>query len=294
MLVPMLELLQDARARGYAVPAANVFNDISVKACFDAARSARSPVIIACTPYVALEEISLLTRLYQERYPEVPVALHLEHGSTYESMLRAIRCGFTSVMMDKSTLPFEENAAAVREVVKVAKPLNVTVEAELGHVGKGAEYAQTRDGGLTRPEEAARYVEETGVDCLAVAVGTSHGVYKGTPKLDFELLRTLRGLLEIPLVLHGGSNTGDEKLAQTVRDGIQKINLSTDLSTAFLQGAHDFAQKEYGGFFDPETGALSYGGNRTAACNNTLQAGGAAYQAALEHYMDVFYSAGKI
>ena len=135
-------------------------------------------------------------------------------------------------MVDRSTLSFEDNVAQVADVVRIAHAVGVSVEAELGHVGQGVEYEATRDAGLTHPEEAAEFVERTGVDCLAVAVGTSHGVYKGTPHLEFDLLSTLASDLEIPLVLHGGSGTGDENLRRAVKTGIQKVNLYTDLGEA--------------------------------------------------------------
>lgn len=262
-----------------------------MEACFAAASEMQAPVIIACTPYVQMEELAMAVRLYEKKYPEVTAALHLDHGKEYEDVQRALRCGFTSVMLDKSTLPYEENVKAVREAVRAAHAVGVTVEAELGHVGKGAEYEETRDSGLTRKEEAAGFVKETGVDCLAVAVGTSHGVYRGKPLLNFELLSELSREVSVPLVLHGGSNTGEEKLKKAITLGIQKINLSTDLSTEYLIGVRKF-EEENDPLFDND-GKLIYTGNRTVYANQALAAGAEAYKHILKTYMKTFGSEGK-
>lgn len=291
MLVPMKELLAAAKKGKYAVAAANVFTDRTVEACFQAADNLHSPVIIACTSYVPMEELAEITRFYERKYANVPVALNLDHGKEFDVVMRAIRCGFTSAMLDKSTLPFKENVAQVKEVVKAAHAVGVTVEAELGHVGQGSEYEQTRDSGLTRKEEAVQFVEETDVDCLAVAVGTSHGVYKGKPHLEFELLKELSDIVPVPLVLHGGSNTGEEKLQKAIQMGIQKVNLSTDLSSEYMKGVHEFQNKQ-GSLFDA-AGNLIYCGNRTVYANQALQAGADAYKKMLEQYMKVFGSEGK-
>lgn len=291
MLVTMKELLCRAKEGGYAVAAANVFTGRTVEACFKAAAKRKAPVIIACTPYVQMEELALAARMYERKYPQVPAALHLDHGKEYEDVQRALRCGFTSVMLDKSTLSHEENVTAVREAVRAAHAVGVTVEAELGHVGKGAEYEETRDSGLTRKEEAKGFVEETGVDALAVAVGTSHGVYKGRPYLNFGLLNELSREVPVPLVLHGGSNTGEDKLKKAVSLGIQKINLSTDLSTEYLKGVRRF-EEENAPLFD-ESGTLVYTGNRTVYANQALAKGVEAYQEILENYIRVFGSEGK-
>ncbi|MBS7007150.1 class II fructose-bisphosphate aldolase [Anaerostipes sp.] len=291
MLVTMGELLAGAKEGGYAVAAANVFTGRTVEACFMAAAEMNAPVIIACTPYVQMEELSQAARMYEKKYPQVLAALHLDHGKEYEDIQRALRCGFTSVMLDKSTLPYEENVKAVKEAVRAAHAVGVTVEAELGHVGKGAEYEETRDSGLTRKEEAAGFVQETGVDCLAVAVGTSHGVYKGRAHLNFDLLSELSREVSVPLVLHGGSNTGEDKLKKAVTLGIQKINLSTDLSSEYLKGVKRF-EEEHDPLFD-EDGTLIYPGNRTVYANQALTAGAKAYQEILKSYMKVFGSEGK-
>ena len=195
-------------------------------------------------------------------------------------------------MVDRSTLSFEDNVAQVADVVRIAHAVGVSVEAELGHVGQGVEYEATRDAGLTHPEEAAEFVERTGVDCLAVAVGTSHGVYKGTPHLEFDLLSTLASDLEIPLVLHGGSGTGDENLRRAVKTGIQKVNLYTDLGEAWLQAlkreiaihegtAEEVTEDEFKNAKKKITQLME------DSCKN-------GYQKKLMHYMELFDSAGRI
>lgn len=291
MIGDMKRLLSNAKTGCYAIPACNVFNDVTLKAAFEISDEQQSPVIIACTPHIALEELSLLARYYERIFPRAAVALHLDHGKEYGQIVRAIRCGFTSVMLDKSTFSYEENVKAVEAVMRVAHAAGVTVEAELGHVGQGTEYAETRASGLTRKEDAKRFVNETGVDCLAVAVGTSHGVYKGTPHLDYDLLQSIAAVVDVPLVLHGGSDTGDEDLQKAIALGIQKINLSTDLATGFLTGLYEY-QHQIDDVFD-EKGNVVYLGNRTMLCSTGLAKGAEGWKNVLRHYIDIFGSAGK-
>ncbi len=152
-----------------------------------------------------------------------------DHGGTYEEAMWAIRAGFSDVMVDRSMLPYEENVQLVKEIVKIAHAVGVGVEAELGHVGYADNYEHDGKHGLTVPNEAVRYVEETGIDALAVAIGTAHGTYKGTPELHFELLHELRQKVQIPLVIHGASGTGDDNLRKICAEGICKLNISNDL-----------------------------------------------------------------
>ena len=182
--------------------------------------------------------------------------------------------------------------AQVADVVRIAHAAGVSVEAELGHVGQGVEYEATRDAGLTHPEEAAEFVERTGVDCLAVAVGTSHGVYKGTPHLEFDLLSTLASDLEIPLVLHGGSGTGDENLRRAVKTGIQKVNLYTDLGEAWLQALkREIAIHEGTAEEVTEDDFKNAKKKITQLMEDSCKNG---YQKKLMHYMELFDSAGRI
>ena len=291
MLVSMDKILNKAKKEKYAVASANVFNDRSVKACFEAAESLNAPIIISATSYVPMEEIALLVDYYKDKYDNVSVSLNLDHGAGFNTTMRAIRYGFTSVMIDKSTLPFEENIKYVKEVVQAAHCVGVSVEAELGHVGKGFEYDKTRDSGLTRVDEALEYVKRTEVDALAVAVGTSHGVYKGEPKLDFSLLKQLSETVNIPLVLHGGSGTGDENLKKAVEYGIQKVNLSTDLSSAYIKSVSEYLKNE-GNIIDEKMNVI-YKGNRTVLVNTCLDAGLKGYRNLLAHYIELFGGKNK-
>ena len=169
------------------------------------------------------------------RRSRVKIALNLDHGKTFEDCLLGIRAGYTSIMIDRSLLPFEENIREVQEMVRICHALGISVEAELGHVGVGEQYHTDGHQAFTRVEEAVEYVKQTGVDALAVAIGTAHGVYKGTPQIHFDLLHELKDALDIPLVLHGGSGTGDENLARCEREGINKINLSNDLKRSAIE-----------------------------------------------------------
>lgn len=154
---------------------------------FFSSEKIKSTDYFRCCSSSGIYECADVARYYEKQYPEVPFALNLDHGGAYEDIVKAIHAGFSSVMIDRSTCAYEKNVEEVKEIVKIAHAVGTSVEAELGHVGQGAEYEETRDAGLTKLEEALKYVEETGVDCLAVAVGTSHGVYKGEPHLEFEL-----------------------------------------------------------------------------------------------------------
>lgn len=232
MLTTMKSLLSDAKKNRYAVPAPNVWNEDSIRAAIKTAELERSPLILPLYPAMAdIMEFGYIAREFA-RKAQVPVAIHLDHGQSFEEAVKAIRAGFTSIMVDRSQLPYKENVAQVKEIVKMAHAVGVTVEAELGHVGQGYEYEKTRDAGLTKPEEAVEFVRETEIDCLAVAIGTSHGVYKGVPKIDFNLLNKLKQVIDVPLVLHGGSGTGDDNIARAVKGGINKVNIYTELDSA--------------------------------------------------------------
>lgn len=231
MLVPMHVILNKARKENYGVVAPNVYNPDTIKGAFEAARKLKSPLIMDCYELLDLELAGQLARFYSKRYPDVTAALNLDHGKSFDSAVKAIRYGFTSVMVDRSQLPFNENVMQTCEIVKMAHAVGISVESELGHVGQGVSYDADRDAGLTDTSEALDFVEKTGVDALAVAIGTAHGRYIGTPKLDFERLESLKKFVPIPLVLHGGSSTGDDNLRKAVEIGITKVNIGTDLRT---------------------------------------------------------------
>ncbi|MDF2882656.1 MAG: ketose-bisphosphate aldolase [Clostridiaceae bacterium] len=235
MLTDMKSILLDAKKNKYGVAAADVWSESSIKAVIAAAENENAPAIIAIYPAIAdvLEVGKIAADLASKS--KVPLAVHLDHGTTFDQAVQSVKAGLTSVMVDRSTLPFEDNVREVKEIVKLAHAVGVTVEAELGHVGQGFEYEQTKNTALTDPKQAVEFVKQTGVDCLAVAVGTSHGVYKGKPEIHFDLLETLRDALDVPLVLHGCSGTGDENLKKAIEFGITKLNLYTDLDMAGLE-----------------------------------------------------------
>ena len=230
MLVSMKEILDKAKEGRYAVPAPNVDNEHNVRACIEIAEEMKSPLILGF-PFKSNPDIDYFGRILRDlcEKASVPIAINLDHGENYEHCVKALRAGFTGIMVDRSTCPYEQNVAEVKELVKIAHALGVSVEAELGHVGGGQAYEIDGNAALTVPDEAARFVEETGVDCLAVAIGTAHGFYKGEPYIRFDLLEEIAQKVPVPLVLHGGSGSGDENLAKAAKLGICKVNLSTDL-----------------------------------------------------------------
>lgn len=248
MLVTGKEILLDAQKNGYAVGAFNVNNMEIVQAIIEAAEETNSPVILQASQggisYAGVEYIAALGRLAGNN-ASVPVALHLDHGTDFEQIIQCIRHGFTSVMIDASQYPLEENIRITKEIVKIAHAAGVSVEAELGKIG-GTEDDITvdeKDATFTDPEEAKRFVDETGVDFLAIAVGTAHGVYQGEPKIDFERIEAIRELVDVPLVLHGSSGVPEEALKKAVPLGICKINIDTDLRIEFAEGVKNFVKE---------------------------------------------------
>ena len=245
MLVTTKELLLDAQKKNYAVGAFNINNMEIIQAIIGAAEELNSPVILQASQggikYAGIEYIAALGKAAAQK-AKVPVALHLDHGTDFDQIVLCLRNGFTSVMIDGSKYPFEENVAITKKVVEIAHAVGVSVEAELGKIG-GTEDDITvdeRDATMTDPEEARRFVEETGVDSLAIAIGTAHGVYKGEPKLDFERLKAIREVVEVPLVLHGSSGVPSESLEKAIALGICKVNIDTDIRAAFARGVKEF------------------------------------------------------
>lgn len=292
MLTTLNEILGKAKREGYGVAAPDAYSSSSVMACFKAAENLKAPLIVSCLGTTNMEETGENVKFYARKYPDAVVTLHLDHGGPFEEIMRALRSGYTSVMIDRSKLPFEENVREVREVVRIAHAMGVSVEAELGHVGTGTEYDKTRDSGLTHKEEARRFVEETGVDALAVAVGTSHGVYKGTPKLEFELLKEIASLVTVPLVLHGGSGTGDENLKKCIACGIQKINLFTDMANPAGEAMALYMRGESSEEPDISAALEMFSGKKKNYYVAPM-VGAEVYQRKLEHYIRLFGSAGR-
>ena len=246
-LVTTKQLLLDAQKGGYAVGAFNVENMEMVQAVVAAAEELRSPVIMQTTPSTV--KYANLNYFYENvkvaaQESSVPVVIHLDHGNSFELAMQAYRTGYTSIMIDGSHEGFEDNIALTSAVVKACHPGEVPIEAELGKVG-GKE--DDLDGGegdpYTNPQEAAEFVERTGIDSLAVAIGTAHGVYKGVPKLDFSRLSEIRKAVSIPLVLHGTSGVPDEDVAECIKRGICKVNYATDLRIAFTKGINQVLQE---------------------------------------------------
>lgn len=239
MLVTLNEALEDAQTKKYAVGLFNTVNLEMAKGVLAAAEEACSPVIIGTAeillPAASLKELAPLLRDMAQR-ASVPVVLHFDHGLTEARVMEAIDLGFTSVMYDCSKKSAEKNADAVASLTEYAHRRGVTVEGELGHVG-------TADGGdesvYTQPEEALAFERSTGVDALAVAIGTAHGAYKSAPKLQLELLQKIAAAVSVPLVLHGGSGLTDQDFRDVIHRGIAKVNIFTDINTAAARAAHD-------------------------------------------------------
>ena len=241
MLVNLNDVLTPAG--GYAVGLFNTVNLEMARGVLAAAEEQNAPVIIGTAevllPYGPLEELSWLL-LPMARRAKVPVVVHLDHGLHYETCRRALELGFTSVMYDCSTDPYEENVRKVREMVELAHSYGATVEAELGHVGDNPAEGSapvSPEACYTSPEEARNFVEKTGVDALAVAVGTAHGAYRFPPKLDFDRISRIAQAVHVPLVLHGGSGLSDDDFREAIRRGIAKVNIFTDINVAGAQAA---------------------------------------------------------
>jgi fructose-bisphosphate aldolase, class II len=236
-LVSIVNELKRAQAEHYAVPLFGFFELTAIEGILEAVEERKAPAILGLYTYLVdegcIEAYAGFIRKMAERVTP-PVSLMLDHGASFEQCIRAIRSGFTDVMFDGSKLPLDENIAATRLVVKAAHAAGVGVEAELGHVGSGQDYSAfgSRKQGFTDPSEAERFVEETGVDFLAVAFGSAHGVYQGKPELDLELLEKIRTRIDTPLVLHGGSGLSDAQFLAAIDAGITKINIATDLIQA--------------------------------------------------------------
>ncbi|MGP4063531.1 ketose-bisphosphate aldolase [Oceanobacillus sp. M65] len=246
MLMNMKDLLGVAYKNKFAVGSFNVANSEFVRVVIDSAEEKNAPAIIQIHPNeVELVGDEFVAYVREKcRNAKVPMAIHLDHGSCVNDVMRAIRNGYTSVMIDASHASFEDNISITKEVVKIAHAVNVSVEAELGTIGsnEGSSEGGADEILYTDVNDAKRFVEETGIDTLAVAIGTSHGQYKhaGKPELKLDLLEEINKMVGIPLVLHGGSDNKDEEISQTYLHGVAKINLSTDMKNAFFQEMRQF------------------------------------------------------
>ena len=235
MLVNLNDVLYDAQKNGYAVGLFNTTDTDMLEAVISAAEEMRSPVIIG-TAEVLLPhgELKLIAPsiIAAAKRATVPVVVHYDHGLTFDRCMEALQLGFSSIMFDGSAGDEETNLADTAEIVKIAHSMGVSVEGEIGHVGSAAAGDGNDADMYTTPEEAVSFVARTGVDALAIAIGTAHGAYKTKPKLDIDRLTEIRKVLDTPLVLHGGSGLSDDDFRNTIRCGIAKVNIFTDLCNA--------------------------------------------------------------
>ena len=237
------KMLLDAQKGGYAVGAFNVENMEMVMAVIAAAEELRAPLMLQTTPstvkYAGLDLYLANVKTAAER-ASVPVCMHLDHGDSFDLAMRALRTGYSSIMIDGSHSVFEENIAVTKAVVDACRPSGIPVEAELGKVGGKEDDLDGGNGGYTDPQEAKEFAERTGISSLAVAIGTAHGVYKGEPKLDLDRLAEIRKVVSVPLVLHGASGLSEEAVVESIRRGICKVNFATELRIAYTDGVKDF------------------------------------------------------
>lgn len=235
MLVNLNDVLYDAQKNHYAVGLFNTTDTDMLEAVISAAEELRSPIVIGTAevllPYGELQ-LMFPAMIHQAKKASVPVVVHFDHGLTFVRCMEALRLGCTSIMFDGSALPLDENLRATAEIVKICHEWGATVEGEIGHVGS-AEIKENEMVDLyTTPQDAKDFIAATGVDALAVAIGTAHGTYTTKPKLDIDRLREIRAEVDTPLVLHGGSGLSDDDFRNTIKNGIAKVNIFTDLCVA--------------------------------------------------------------
>jgi fructose-bisphosphate aldolase class II len=275
-LQSMVPMMKQAQAGGYAIGMFDMYTLEGWKAIIEAATEQNSPVMIA--PFGMDRRILMAAIAEMAAQAPIPVAVVLDHGRDFAAVMDSIHAGFTDVMIDASTLPFDGNVALTAKVVEAAHLAGLGVEAEIGHVGQGSDYADPsiRKAGLTSPEEAARFVAETGVDTLAVAIGSAHGEYVGIPELDFERLVDIKAAVSAPLVLHGGSGIADEDFRKAASLGICKINIHTAMAMAATASIVSCVTAE-----------------PTAHYMKITRVAAAAIKDVVVHHMQVFGSVGK-
>lgn len=279
-LVSIQASLQRAQAEGYGIPLFDVFEFHSIVGAIQALESKRAPGIVALPgrwvegPHAKVHAATV--RALAEA-ATVPISLMLDHGGSVEACVKALALGFTDVMYDGSSLPVEQNIANTKMVVRTAHAVGVPVEAEIGHVGMGADYesVESARASFTDPATAKRFVEETGVDYLAVAFGSAHGLYKGEPQLDLDLLACIRQQVDVPLVMHGGTGLSEKQFRDAIATGIVKVNIGTDLMLTAARRMGEVANGAKPSYFAYTT-AISK-----------------AYQERCAYYLDVFGASGK-
>lgn len=246
MLINMKEMLEVAQKHQFAVPAFNAGTGQLMTAMMESAEEKQAPVIMAIHPDELrfLRDSFIASVIYEANHSKVPMVLHLDHGASVEDCVHAIQLGFTSVMIDGSHLPFAENIALTKQVVDLAHACGVSVEGELGTIGQTGNSIEkgATEITYTDPADAKEFVEKTGVDSLAVAIGTAHGIYpKGfVPQLKLDLITAIRNNVEVPLVLHGGSSNPDKEISDSVKLGIAKINISSDIKFSFMTAVQEY------------------------------------------------------
>lgn len=276
MLVSMKEILIHARDGRYGVISASMQSEGNMKAAIRAAEELNSPIILNHRYDRFDDDFEFYADVAKERArrTRVPVAINQDHGSTFEQAVRAIHAGYTGIMVDRSTLPYEENVRQVAELVKIAHACGVTVESELGSMAYGFEEDVVAKAGMTDPRQVADFIQRTGIDCLAVCIGNKHGIYTGEPHIDFDVLAACKAAANgVPLVLHGGSGTGDDNLSRACQMGVCKINVGTDLRLT----ARDRLLEKSGNKYHLDYWRIMDQG----------------YQDAIMHHMKVFGSVGK-
>jgi len=279
-LVSLVSELKKAQAGQYAVPLFNTFEMLGFEGTLEALEEIRAPGIMGIAPSMLERPEGKAFMGYVRNRAEdssVPVSIILDHGASFEQCIKILGWGATDVMFDGGQLPIEENIEITRRVVGAAHARGAGVEAELGWVGSGADYADPAKvrQGFTKPEEAADFVEETGIDALAVAIGSAHGVYKGEPQLALDLLSEIRKRVEVPMILHGGSGLSDEQFRSAIEGGIAKVNIFTDLAIAANERMISTANSENGSYFSIGSAAKK------------------AFAIRCKHFIDVFGAAGK-
>lgn len=246
MILSTREMLLKAQKEGYAVPAFNIHNLETLQVVAETAMEMRSPVIIAGTPstiedYAGPDYIKAMAEVASNKY-NIPIAIHLDHFENVDAIKKDIDIGFKSCMIDASKYEFEKNIEIVKDVVEYAHKFDAVVEAELGKLGGREDDIEVdaKDAMYTNPDDALEFVNRTGVDSLAIAIGTAHGLYKGEPKLDFERLKEIREKVNVPLVLHGASDVPDELVEKAISLGICKVNIATDLKVPFSDAVKEY------------------------------------------------------
>lgn len=250
MIVTSKDLFKKARENNFAIPSANYVDQISASAYVEVAEEMGLPLILAfCQAhqqFCPYDDAITIGKYYAEK-ASVPVVLHLDHGTDRDFIFKAVDAGFKSVMIDASFETFDENVRRTKEIVEYAHKNGVVVEAEIGHVGGGTEYENLIDSDniYTTVWAAEKFCELTKVDSLAISIGTAHGTYKGTPTIDFTRLAEIRNAIDVPLVLHGGSSSGDENLHKCAVGGISKINIYTDFTIAAFERVQETDAETY-------------------------------------------------